>query len=621
MPLSRDAVLAAMLPVEQVECARRGLVQIRRAHPELDGHWCDLAADLAVRAREDLVATELLLETGRRNLSRGALESAEATLRRAGELARADPRVQDGLAEVLALAGRTDEAAAVTANLLGLLRDNPVAAGEARIRLARVHATAGDWAAADAELAAAREVGADPLRVAVVGAQVAISDARISEAAELAAEALAGAEREDRPAVAVDSLLLLGRLARRDDLREAERLCGRARALADEAGIPVAAARAAYETAITNVQESLRLDLLAEARERAWSVGDLAAVAVIDLEESAIRIMLWEPEQALATARRSVDTSRRLHLATLPKALALIAAAETLRGHQEAAEAAAAEALALDPADTHLNGDVWHVRANRALSRADDQTAYSHLNRAMTEFGRRPNQVTGSPAVGLWVLVTTVLDRDRNWPPETPDPVTCRWNRGLVRFAEAVGLGRRGEAAAAEAAFAQADQEMRSPTEIGWHLRQARRLTATAAITDGWGDPARWVLEDLLHLEERGGEDRWCAVLRGLLRRSGAVVPRRGRGESTVPSQLRELGVTSRETDVLALAAEGHGNRAIAERLFLSPRTIEKHIEHLLAKTGRTRRTELIADGPTLLSGTEWGGRVRTDDLTGPEGA
>jgi DNA-binding CsgD family transcriptional regulator len=41
--------------------------------------------------------------------------------------------------------------------------------------------------------------------------------------------------------------------------------------------------------------------------------------------------------------------------------------------------------------------------------------------------------------------------------------------------------------------------------------------------------------------------------------------------------------------------AEGRANREIAERLFLSPRTVEKHVERLLAKTGVTRRAELVA--------------------------
>jgi DNA-binding CsgD family transcriptional regulator len=53
--------------------------------------------------------------------------------------------------------------------------------------------------------------------------------------------------------------------------------------------------------------------------------------------------------------------------------------------------------------------------------------------------------------------------------------------------------------------------------------------------------------------------------------------------------------VTAREADVLALVAEGRANREIAERLFLSPRTVEKHVERLLAKTGATRRAELAA--------------------------
>jgi DNA-binding NarL/FixJ family response regulator len=40
---------------------------------------------------------------------------------------------------------------------------------------------------------------------------------------------------------------------------------------------------------------------------------------------------------------------------------------------------------------------------------------------------------------------------------------------------------------------------------------------------------------------------------------------------------------------VLRLAAQGLGNREIAERMFLSPRTVEKHVASLLAKTGLRR--------------------------------
>ena len=43
--------------------------------------------------------------------------------------------------------------------------------------------------------------------------------------------------------------------------------------------------------------------------------------------------------------------------------------------------------------------------------------------------------------------------------------------------------------------------------------------------------------------------------------------------------------MTSREADVLALLVDGATNTEIAERLFLSRRTVETHVAHLLQKT------------------------------------
>ena len=53
--------------------------------------------------------------------------------------------------------------------------------------------------------------------------------------------------------------------------------------------------------------------------------------------------------------------------------------------------------------------------------------------------------------------------------------------------------------------------------------------------------------------------------------------------------------MTARELDVLRLVAQGLSSRDIAERLYLSPRTVEKHVERLLAKTGAANRTALAA--------------------------
>jgi DNA-binding NarL/FixJ family response regulator len=48
------------------------------------------------------------------------------------------------------------------------------------------------------------------------------------------------------------------------------------------------------------------------------------------------------------------------------------------------------------------------------------------------------------------------------------------------------------------------------------------------------------------------------------------------------PSPLDEL--TERELEVLALMAEGHSNEGICRRLYLSPKTVETHVRHILMK-------------------------------------
>ncbi|HEU0335661.1 MAG TPA: response regulator transcription factor [Gaiellaceae bacterium] len=45
-------------------------------------------------------------------------------------------------------------------------------------------------------------------------------------------------------------------------------------------------------------------------------------------------------------------------------------------------------------------------------------------------------------------------------------------------------------------------------------------------------------------------------------------------------------GLTAREREVLALMAEGLTDRGIAARLWLTPRTVETHVRHILQKLG-----------------------------------
>jgi pimeloyl-ACP methyl ester carboxylesterase/DNA-binding CsgD family transcriptional regulator len=75
---------------------------------------------------------------------------------------------------------------------------------------------------------------------------------------------------------------------------------------------------------------------------------------------------------------------------------------------------------------------------------------------------------------------------------------------------------------------------------------------------------------------------------------AGVPVKRR----RTPPPQTRPVGwsaVTEGEWRVVALAAEGHTNAEIADRLFLSRYTVETHLKHVFAKLGLRSRAELAA--------------------------
>lgn len=52
--------------------------------------------------------------------------------------------------------------------------------------------------------------------------------------------------------------------------------------------------------------------------------------------------------------------------------------------------------------------------------------------------------------------------------------------------------------------------------------------------------------------------------------------------------------LSGREREVLQLVARGHTYRAIGEELYISPRTVENHVRHILDKLHLSRREELM---------------------------
>jgi DNA-binding CsgD family transcriptional regulator/tetratricopeptide (TPR) repeat protein len=117
---------------------------------------------------------------------------------------------------------------------------------------------------------------------------------------------------------------------------------------------------------------------------------------------------------------------------------------------------------------------------------------------------------------------------------------------------------------------------------------------AALALADADDEDAlRHALDELQRLGARPAAD---AVARRLRERGARRLPRGPR------SATREnpANLTPRELEVLVLVAQGLHNREIAQRLFLSQRTVDRHVSALLRKLGARSRVGAAAEAHRL---------------------
>jgi DNA-binding CsgD family transcriptional regulator len=262
----------------------------------------------------------------------------------------------------------------------------------------------------------------------------------------------------------------------------------------------------------------------------------------------------WLAEMAGRCADAGFDGPRRI-------ALSLLATCDAQLGDVERAATAVTELEMLPPfayrePDQAL-GRAWLTAAEGDLQRARD------LLVEQAELAR----TTGQRAIEIWLLHDVVRLGDPGRVKDVLDAVAAECEGAFAPVRAAHGRAAAGRAPAALLAVAE------SFAELGALLYASEAATAAAQAFRQRGD----------NRAAHGAATRAAAWAQQC---EGASTP--GLVDIAAPEPL-----TAREKEIAALAAERLRSKEIAQRLSLSVRTVDNHLQRIYSKLGVTSRTDL----------------------------
>jgi ATP/maltotriose-dependent transcriptional regulator MalT len=534
--LTRDVVL------NEIDPAERRALSLAGSNAVQDD---EMAARLLLDAGEPEVAARRLLGAGHRSLAAGMLPTAAAALRAASPLvaAESDLGIEIGceLARTLLLSGRALEAEEVATRWLGpAMRRQPASAVTLQLLLARAAVATARWDDASARLDHARRTAGDDLAVA---AEIAVLDLQVELGAgtvlategERHARAAALTAREaGRPDLECDAQEALGLWARVRDFDAAAVALDLALELARRNDLPAQHLRVLNELGMVEMLRDARPDRLQQARAEALRIGALGEAASIGVNLAALMVMTSRYDEAIAIAGEVESLAAGLGILPLQAAAHLMQGfAYGHRGLRREMDRHLSAAESLAPDDGDLRTGAWAIgRAINALVDEDRVAARRALARARAE---APEQLIRVPNTfdGPELLLRGVAGEPILLEAEEAAARIVKGARYLALWhssAVAVARGSEGHAARASEALGRAlDAGSRYPL----FSALAMRLVAEAALRDGWEAGILWMLADRL------------------------------------------------------------SNREIAERLYLSARTVEKHVAALFQKLPAEDRSAL----------------------------
>jgi ATP/maltotriose-dependent transcriptional regulator MalT len=242
-----------------------------------------------------------------------------------------------------------------------------------------------------------------------------------------------------------------------------------------------------------------------------------------------------------------------------------------VRGELEAAEAAYRMA-------SELGREPQPGLALLRLAQGDVASAASGVRRVLAETQDGPRRARLLPACVEISLAAGDLEQARAARDELAAIASSYGTRVLdIMAAQARGAVAlaEGDALAALVALRQAADGWRS-LDAPYETARVRVLLARACAE--LGD------EDSAALERDAA--------RAVFERLGVTA---GSGSGAGSGAGSAHGLTARELEVLALVATGATNRAIGEALFISERTVDRHVSNILAKLGLASRAAATA--------------------------
>jgi len=330
--------------------------------------------------------------------------------------------------------------------------------------------------------------------------------------------------------------------------------------------------------------------LLEESRRRAEAGGYHfeETRALINMTSAAAD--LREVERTADLALRAGDTAARYENRTL-EAMARAHYAEALewKGDWAAAEDIATEALGSHPhVEVHAGWVLGRLQARRG--RPEARATLSQTWALAERSGEIQNLGPAAAALAEHMWLTGENDPDR-----------------IARLREVLEEGTRLLEAWAAGSLAFWLWELGELSEVPDGIAEPYRLVMEGKAGEAaviW-DSKKIPYERALALMHGDSEDKLEALevletlgatavavkLRQSLRDQGVAVPR-GKGRQT---RSHGAGLTARQAEVLELLDEGLSNSEIADRLFVSPRTVEHHVSAVLAKLDSTTREEAVA--------------------------